>query len=89
MCLNCWALDDLTVLVGFNPTCYSWNHETVQFDPVHIDDQVLIPKLSPDGKLLACWFDDDSQIHSFNFGLRIWDVADVPNTLDIHICCKA
>ena len=40
-------------------TCYSWIHETVQFDPVH---QVLVPKYSPDGKLLVCWFDDDPQI---------------------------
>jgi len=44
------------------PTCHSWIHETVQFDPVRIDDQVLVPKYSPDGKLLVCWFDDDPQI---------------------------
>jgi len=64
--------------------CYSWNHKTVQFDPVHIDDQVLVPKYSPDGKLLACWFDDDSQIHSFNFGLRIWDAADLTAKYQKH-----
>ena len=50
----------------------------------YFDDQVLVPKYSPDSKLLACWFDDDSQIHSFNFGLRIWDAADLTAKYQKH-----
>ena len=86
MRLHCWAPGGFTIVL--NLTCYSWNHETVQFDPV---DQVLVPKYSPNGKLLVCSFDDDSQIHSFN-GLRIWDVADLMAKYQIHwiyTCCKA
>jgi len=78
--------DDLTVLVGFNPTCYSWNYETV-----HIDDQVLVLKYSPDGKLLAYWFDDELRsipsIWFENLGCSR-SHGQVPNALDIHICCK-
>jgi len=52
-------------------TCYSWNHDTAQFDPVHFDDQVHIrwnssSVYSPDGKIFACWSDDDSHV-------RVWD----------------
>jgi len=83
MCLHCWAPDGFTIVL--NLTCYSSNHETVQFDPV---DQVLVPKYSPNGKLLVCSFDDDSQIHSFNFGLRIWDVADLMAKYQIHIAAR-
>ena len=34
------APDGLTVIItsdSSSPTCYSWNHETAQFDPVHFD----------------------------------------------------
>jgi len=68
------APDGLTVVIkhlSSSPTCYSWNHDTAQFDPVHFDDQVHIPwdsypAYSPDGKLFACWSDEDSHI-------RVWD----------------
>jgi len=68
------APDGLTVVIvhySSSPTCYSWNHDTAQFDPVHFDDQVHIPwdsypACSPDGKLFACWSDKDSHV-------RVWD----------------
>jgi len=68
------APDGLTVIMGppfgSRPiTCYSWNHDTAQFDAVHFDDQVHIrwrSEYSPDGKLLACWSPHD-------FHVRVWD----------------
>jgi len=66
------APDGLTAIVPHSPpTCYSWNHKTAQFDPVHFDDQVHIhwlspPAYSPDGKLFAYRSDIDSHI-------RVWD----------------
>ena len=68
------APDGLTVIIkhlSSSPTCYSWNHDTAHFDPVHFDDQVHIPwdsypAYSPDGKLFACWSDEDSHV-------RVWD----------------
>jgi len=70
------APDGLTVVIvpfspSSSPTCYSWNHDTAQFDPVHFDDQAHIPwdcypAYSPDGKLFACWSDKDSHV-------RVWD----------------
>jgi len=65
--------DGLTVILARpGPLCYSWNHDTVQLDPVHFDNQVHIswkpsPDYSPDGKFLVCWSDDDSQV-------RVWDM---------------
>jgi len=61
----------------FSATCYSWNHDTAQFDLVHFDDQGHIcwylssqsfsyPEYSPNGKLLACWSPNDSYF-------RVWD----------------
>jgi len=70
------APDGLTVVIvpfsfssPASATCYSWNHATAQFDPVHFDDQVHIPwdsilVYSPDGKLFACWYDSH---------VRVWD----------------
>jgi len=67
------APDGLTVVIlsPSSVTCYSWNHDTAQFDPVHFDDQLHIcrnpsPEYSPDGKLFACWSDKDSHV-------RVWD----------------
>jgi len=70
------APDGLTVVIvpfssSSSTTCYSWNHAAAQFDPVHFDDQVHIPwdskpAYSPDGKLFACWSDEDSHV-------RVWD----------------
>jgi len=67
------APDGLTVVIvsPSSVTCYSWNHDTAQFDPVHFDDQLHIcknasPEYSPDGKLFACWSDEDSHV-------RVWD----------------
>jgi len=66
------APDGLTVVIvpfssSSSTTCYSWNHDTAQFDPVHFDEQVhipwdSIPAYSPDGKLFACWSDEDSHV---------------------------
>jgi len=69
------APDGLTaVITPPSATCYSWNHDTAQFDPIHFDDRVHIhsypfPKFSPDGKLLACWSFNDS----YDSHVRIWD----------------
>jgi len=66
------APDGLTVIVpgSPSPSCYSWNHETAQFDPVHFDNQECIhgcpsPAYSSDGKLFACWSRDSH--------VRVWD----------------
>ena len=63
------APDGLTILIvsSSSTECYSWNHHTARFHPVHFDDQVYIywPKYSPDGSLFACWSRNDSQV-------RIW-----------------
>ena len=40
------APDGLTVVIGplsCSVKCYSWNHDTGQFHPVHFDDQVHFP----------------------------------------------
>jgi len=52
-------------------TCYSWNCDTAQFNPIHFDDQVHMyfrgsPAYSSDGKLLTCWSPNDSHV-------RVWD----------------
>ena len=66
------APDGLTVVIAsLSSMCYSWNHDSAQFDPVHFDDQLHIcrnvsPEYSPDGKLFACWSDEDSHV-------RVWD----------------
>jgi len=68
------APDGLTVVIvpySSSPTCYSWNHETARFYPVHFDDQEHIhwkssSVYSPDGKLLTCWSNRDSYV-------RVWD----------------
>jgi len=74
------APDGLTVVIvpfssSSSATCYSWNHDTAHFDPVHFDDQVHIPwdcypAYSPDGKLFACWSDKDSHVRVWNTRTR-------------------
>ena len=68
------APDGLTIIITFHDrsaACYSWNHETAQFDLVHFDDQEHIrwrpfAEYSSDGKFFAFWSDTDSHI-------RVWD----------------
>ena len=66
------ASDGLTVVIvpGYpSAKCYSWDHDTAQFHPIDfVDNPVDIykPKYSPDGRLFACWSDDDSHV-------RVWD----------------
>jgi len=72
------APDGLTVIVmnlSSSTTCYSWNHETTQFDPIHFDDPVHFdnricghppPAYSSDGKLLTYWSSKDPHV-------RVWD----------------
>ena len=66
------APDGLTVVIVpeySSAKCYSWNHDTAQFYPIDfVDNPVHIhaPEYSPDGRLFACWSDDDSHV-------RVWD----------------
>ena len=67
------APNGLTVVIvsSSSSTCYSWNHDTAQFDPVHFNDQLHICEndslgYSSDGKFFACWSDKDSHV-------RVWD----------------
>jgi len=63
------APDGLTVIVPWYPKCYSWNHDSAQFHPIDFVDFPVYTyphKYSPDGRLFACWSDDDSHV-------RVWD----------------
>ena len=65
------APDGLTIVttsLSSSAICYSWNHNTAQFDFVDFDDQVHIrwPEYSPDGKLFVCQSDKDSHIRVWN-----------------------
>jgi len=67
------APDGLTVVIASSSsaTCYAWTHDTAQFNSVHFDDQLHIcwngsPAYSHEGKLFACWSDEDSHV-------RVWD----------------
>jgi len=66
------APNGLTVVIvdlSSSAKCYSWNHDTAQFDPVHFDVHIYwnsLSEYSPDGKLFACWSDEDSHV-------RVWD----------------
>jgi len=65
------APDGLTVVIMLYSSvkCYSWNHDTAQFHPIDfVDNPVHIdaPECSPDGRLFACWSEDDSHV-------RVWD----------------
>jgi len=62
------APDGLTVIFIDPVLCYSWNHETAQFDRIHFTDEAHLfwhyGAYSPDGKLFACCKDSD---------VRVWD----------------
>ena len=74
------APDGLTVIFTDPFLCYSWNHETAQFDRIHFTDEAHLHldssrgylldensrAYSPDGKLFACRSQKDSNI-------RVWD----------------
>jgi len=66
------APNGLTVVivpVYSSAKCYSWNHDTAQFHPIDFVDNpvhIYAPKYSPDGRLFACWSEDDSHV-------RVWD----------------
>ena len=67
--------DGLTVIISSPTTCYSWNNDTAQFDPVHFDDQAHIClhtslEYSSDEKLLACWSPYDSYVRVWNTRTR-------------------
>ena len=63
------APDGLTIIIESPTLCYSWNHNTAQFDRIHFADEAHLGPLmvySPDGKLCACrsWKDNN---------VRVWD----------------
>ena len=63
------APDGLTIIIS-NYGSYSWNHDTVQFDPFHFTDEAHLHTdrhvYSPDGRLFACRSDNNGHI-------RVWD----------------
>jgi len=65
-------------------SCYSWNHETAQFDRVHFTNEANISgysaAYSPDGKLFACLSMED-------WDVRVWDVR-VWDTRTGQLCGK-
>jgi len=62
------APDGLTVIFTDPVLCYSWNHETAQFDRIHFTDEAHLyyGAYSPDGKLFACHSHKD-------WNVRVWD----------------
>ena len=66
------APDGLTVVIikPHTVSCYSWNHDTTQFDPLHFADEAHLVGYqhvySPDGKFLACRSQED-------YNIRVWD----------------
>jgi len=62
------APDGLTVITNL-VSCYSWNHETAQFDRIHFTDGAHLDghgAYSPDGKFFACYSWED-------YNIRVWD----------------
>jgi len=64
------APDGLTVIFTYPVLCYSWNHETAQFDRIHFTDEAYLGggpgAYSPDGKFFACYSWEDRDV-------RVWD----------------
>jgi len=64
------APDGLTVIFTDPVLCYSWNHETAQFDRIHFTDEAHLDGVhraySPDGKFFACHSHKD-------YNIRVWD----------------
>ena len=64
------APDGLTVIILRPTSCYSWNHDTAQFDPFHFADEAHLGgswmAYSPDGKFFACRSPKDNDV-------RVWD----------------
>ena len=65
------APDGLTLISRRPPfLCYSWNHTTAQFDPLHFTNKAHLVAddhtYSPDGKFFACCSSRDSRV-------RVWD----------------
>jgi len=62
--------DGLTVIFTDPVLCYSWNHETSQFDRIHFTDEAHLyghhGAYSPDGELFACLSWGDRHV-------RVWD----------------
>jgi len=73
------APDGLTAIFTNPVLCYSWNHETAQFDRIHFTDEAHLlwchGAYSPDGKLFACQPNNDRNV-------RVWD------TRTGQLCCK-
>jgi len=64
------APNGLTVIFTDPVLCYSWNHETAQFDRIHFTGEAHLygyhRAYSPDGKLFACFSEEDKHV-------RVWD----------------
>jgi len=64
------APDGLTVIISSPTSCYSWNHDTAQFDHIHFADEAHLvgyrPAYSPDGKLFGCYSFLEKHV-------RVWD----------------
>jgi len=59
------TLDDLTVIIS-KYGIYSWNHDTIQFDPFYFTSQEHLDEYPyvylPNGKFLACYSHRDKDI---------------------------
>jgi len=68
------APDGLTVIAGCPALCYSWNHDTAQFNPFHFVDGAHLGgafnAYSPDGKFFACDSPNDDNIRVWNTRTR-------------------
>jgi len=62
------APDGLTLIIG--TSCYSWNHDTAQFDRVNFTDEAHLDgysqAYSPDGELFACCSRKDWDVRVWN-----------------------
>jgi len=73
------APDGLTLIATHPTLCYSWNHDTAQFQPFHFADETHLvgPRMaySSDGKLVATCSRKEKKV-------RVWD------TRTGQLCCK-